>query len=263
MKWILDFLFGRKPQTKKQAPKKEVKKNSTVKNKQPKQKVTSQVNLTHEMLENEEWRPVVNFEGYYEVSSLGRLRSVDRVIECVHPIYGKKSYVKKGCMINQKRMHGGHPSAQFRTKSKTASYQIKRLVADAFLGYKPGAYYEIKNINGNRFDVRASNLKCTKKRIRSRRVRGEQEQPEVTVQPMQAVQTVNNVNAKTSNTQRISNHAISKAERKMIEELRKVGYTYLQIVKQTGRSRATVARILRQSKNKKSSKTEPIQLRIL
>ena len=28
---------------------------------------------------NEEWRAVIGFEGIYEVSSLGRLRSVDRL----------------------------------------------------------------------------------------------------------------------------------------------------------------------------------------
>lgn len=30
--------------------------------------------------EREEWRPVVGYEGFYEVSSLGRVRSVDRIV---------------------------------------------------------------------------------------------------------------------------------------------------------------------------------------
>ena len=32
-----------------------------------------------ELLEGEEWRPVVGYEGQYEVSNMGRVRSLDRM----------------------------------------------------------------------------------------------------------------------------------------------------------------------------------------
>ena len=31
-------------------------------------------------MQSEEWRPVVGFEGYYEVSSLGRVKSLERSV---------------------------------------------------------------------------------------------------------------------------------------------------------------------------------------
>ena len=32
-------------------------------------------------MENEIWKPVVGYEGLYEVSNLGRLRSVERIVK--------------------------------------------------------------------------------------------------------------------------------------------------------------------------------------
>ena len=36
------------------------------------------------------WKPVKNFEGFYEVSSLGRVRSLSRVVKTGFAIYNLK-----------------------------------------------------------------------------------------------------------------------------------------------------------------------------
>lgn len=33
----------------------------------------------------EQWLPVVGYEGFYEVSNLGRVRSIDRIVPTCHP----------------------------------------------------------------------------------------------------------------------------------------------------------------------------------
>ena len=75
--------------------------------------------------ELEEWRSVKNYEGLYEVSSLGRVRSLDRLIErsyrgparvrgkVLKPIVDRNGYLRVD--IEKKR------------------YNIHRLVAEAFL----------------------------------------------------------------------------------------------------------------------------------
>jgi hypothetical protein len=36
--------------------------------------------MLHGPEEYEEWRPVVGYEGYYEVSNLGKVKSLDRIV---------------------------------------------------------------------------------------------------------------------------------------------------------------------------------------
>lgn len=51
-----------------------------------------------DFIEGEEWLPVLEFEGYYEVSSMGRIRSVDRMVSHL----GSKPVLKRGMlMINR------------------------------------------------------------------------------------------------------------------------------------------------------------------
>jgi predicted XRE-type DNA-binding protein len=80
----------------------------------------------------EEWRPVVGYEGLYEVSSLGQVRSVDRIV--IYP-NGKsnrnfKGKLLKQCLNVRNRYHGVRLSKQ----GKTKLWLTHQLVANAFLG---------------------------------------------------------------------------------------------------------------------------------
>jgi hypothetical protein len=84
------------------------------------------------------WLPVVGYEGLYEVSNDGQVKSIDRII--VYPD-GKQPRKFKGKLLKQclnvnKTYYGVRLSKQ----GKTKLWLTHQLVAIAFLGEKPKGY---------------------------------------------------------------------------------------------------------------------------
>lgn len=104
---------------------------------------------TGDMTPNEEWRPVVGREGAYEVSSLGRVRSLDRWVERSHG-HGMRI---KGRVL-RKVLSDGY----YRVGLGQQTYgRIHTLVAEAFLGPRPDRA-DVRHLNGDPLDNRATNL---------------------------------------------------------------------------------------------------------
>ena len=74
----------------------------------------------------EEWRPIEGYEGLYEVSSYGRVRSLDRFI--VDSLGHKRFY--KGKVLSPIKDKNGYLSVKLQEGNK---HNIHRLVAEAFL----------------------------------------------------------------------------------------------------------------------------------
>ena len=79
------------------------------------------------------WKPVVGHEGAYEVSDLGRVRSLSRCIKRTRN--GKcEEVLRKGRVLRPDECHGGHLQVTLSGRKKRPVHQ---LVAEAFLGLKP------------------------------------------------------------------------------------------------------------------------------
>jgi hypothetical protein len=84
---------------------------------------------------SEEWKAVVGYEGLYEVSSQGSVRSLDRTVLYPNgkPNRNFKGKLLKQCLNVKQRYYGVRLSKQ----GKTKLWLIHQLVAAAFLGNKP------------------------------------------------------------------------------------------------------------------------------
>ena len=77
-------------------------------------------------MRNEIWKPIKGFEGSYEVSTLGNVRSVDRVI--VYPNGGKR--LRKGRELSQATNVRGYKCVVLCTQNSRKNYMVHRLVAE-------------------------------------------------------------------------------------------------------------------------------------
>ena len=101
----------------------------------------------------ESWRPVVGWEGFYEVSSHGRVRSIDRI----H--HSRAGYTQKyrGRMLRPNLTHG-YWGVTLSRDTIPSTRKVHHLVLEAFVGPRPEGM-EACHINGIRNDARLSNLR--------------------------------------------------------------------------------------------------------
>ena len=92
----------------------------------------------------EEWKPVVGYEGLYEVSNLGRVRSLDRVVKrCDHSMF------RKGTILRGQPDKNGYLLVSLRREGKEYKAKVHRLVANAFI-QNPENKPFVNHIDGNK-----------------------------------------------------------------------------------------------------------------
>ena len=109
------------------------------------------------------WKPIKGYEGIYEVSNLGRVRSLDRLVVKPHPKNKVSTeYHKKGTIMKLASYPNGYLTICLKANGKKENCLVHRLVGKAFVpGYFDGA--DVNHKNENIKDNRAENLEwCTR-----------------------------------------------------------------------------------------------------
>ena len=102
----------------------------------------------------EAWKPVVGAEGQYEVSDLGRVRSVDRIVRQSNGAGVVYDRLMPGRLLRPGRMTAGHLTVAI---GRGNSRQVHALVLEAFVGSAP-LRHEARHKNGDPTDNRLANL---------------------------------------------------------------------------------------------------------
>lgn len=102
----------------------------------------------------EEWRDVVGYEGYYEVSNLGRVRSVERIH---HDSMGR-TYSYPSVLRKLQIGTTGYWVVTLRMPGMCKLKKVHRLVLEAFDSAEPKGKQSCHN-DGNRLNSRWDNLR--------------------------------------------------------------------------------------------------------
>ena len=117
----------------------------------------------------EQWKQVKNYEGYYEVSDLGRVRRVDRMVKT--GIKYNSERLCKGRVLKQHLKRNGYLAVDLSKDYQVKTISVHRLVAIAFVeGYSEGKNY-VDHINCNKQDNRACNLEWVNAKENSKRAK--------------------------------------------------------------------------------------------
>lgn len=104
----------------------------------------------------EVWKPIKEFEGKYEVSNFGKVRSIDRLVKGTNG----KVQRRKGMTKTQKHDKDGYLVVNLYTPKGNRPKKVHRLVANAFID-NPNNKPEINHIDGNKENNHANNLEWT------------------------------------------------------------------------------------------------------
>lgn len=105
----------------------------------------------------ERWLPIPGWEGSYEVSDHGRVRSLDRIVPTSH----RRTRMARGRILKPGYVRGVHQFVNLSRKrgdGKATSRYVHQLVLEAFVGPCPSGM-EVCHWNDDGTDNRLSNLR--------------------------------------------------------------------------------------------------------
>lgn len=103
-------------------------------------------------MNTEEWRPVVGGEGAYEVSDLGRVRSIDRLV----PV-GNHMRRHPGRLLSQRLNRKGYPVVGLVIGGREINTRVHILVCEAWHGMRPEGMV-CRHLDGNPTNNSPDNL---------------------------------------------------------------------------------------------------------
>ena len=102
-----------------------------------------------------EWKPIKGYEGIYEVSDEGEVRSLDRPLKT--SILHVSERIVKGKILKQNAKQNGYKTVDLCIENKPKTTLVHRLVADAFMPIPDNLRF-VNHKDSNRANNAASNL---------------------------------------------------------------------------------------------------------
>lgn len=103
----------------------------------------------------EEWRDVIGYEGFFVVSTLGRVKSITRVIE-IYNQFGALHHMEVKEKLLTQSSNGRYPSVCLSMNGKSLTCNVHRLVLEAFIGPRPKGmvcrHFPDRDTRNNRLD---------------------------------------------------------------------------------------------------------------
>jgi hypothetical protein len=104
----------------------------------------------------EEWKDIKGYEGIYQASNLGRIKSLDRIKQ-TKGRYGKMQIKIKGVILKASANHDNYLEVVLSKNGKSKTKRVNRIIAETFIE-NPNNYKQVNHINGVKTDNRVDNL---------------------------------------------------------------------------------------------------------
>ena len=104
--------------------------------------------------DNEIWKDVNGYEGYYKVSNFGKIKSCLRIVKNG---LGNADRIIKSRIIKPYKDNHGYHMVSLSKDGKVKKHKVHRLVAEAFIS-NPENKPTVNHLNEIKYDNRASNL---------------------------------------------------------------------------------------------------------
>lgn len=113
-------------------------------------------------MEEEIWKDIKNYKGYYQASNFGRIRSVDRYIKQYNG-YSYSTRIYRGKILKFTIGTRGYLKVVLQKQRKAKTYNVHRLVAETFIP-NPKNLPQVNHKDENKLNNSIDNLEwCTSK----------------------------------------------------------------------------------------------------
>lgn len=119
-------------------------------------------------MDKEIFKSIKGYEGYFEVSNFGRVRSLDRTITYTNRWGSKTTLKKKGKILSTRINNMGYVMVDLKVNKEKSTKLLHRLVAFTFLE-NPNNYDQVDHIDGNKQNNNLNNLEWVSQSINIKR----------------------------------------------------------------------------------------------